>query len=457
MRDFRKPLIMMTPKSLLRHKLAVSSARRFHRRQPFPPHPVAISTRPPTARRERLVLCSGKLAYELMEARDAAGDSDVAIVRIEQLYPFPSEPLAQAAQGACPSWRRWSGRRKSRRTTAPGSSSRRCSRRCLADAGLEGMRPRYAGRDAARLAGDRPRQAPRGRAGGLDRRRRWAIAARPRDHAAASGAVKEDRWPPKSKFPTLGESITEGTLGAMAEEARRSGRGRRADRQPRNRQGRGRSALAGRRRAGRAAGQGRRHGRGRRGDRADRRGAALPPRALRRRPPPRRRPTRPAPARTPQLRERRAAADRRRPTTMRRSRRCRRRCAARCSNIMSIRRKIKGTGKDGRLTKDDVLAAAEGQKAAPAPRRLPPAARAQRRLRAAAAPAARRRAPRRARQDDAPAPDHRHAPQGSAEHRRDADHVQRRRHDRGDRGARAATRTCSRRSTASGSASWASS
>ena len=48
-RDFRKPLIMMTPKSLLRHKLAVSKRRRFHRRQPFPPHP----QRPQSAGRGR--------------------------------------------------------------------------------------------------------------------------------------------------------------------------------------------------------------------------------------------------------------------------------------------------------------------------------------------------------------------------------------------------------------------
>jgi 2-oxoglutarate dehydrogenase E1 component len=42
---------------------------------------------------KRLVLCSGKVAYDLMEARDAAGDKNTAIVRVEQLYPFPGEPL----------------------------------------------------------------------------------------------------------------------------------------------------------------------------------------------------------------------------------------------------------------------------------------------------------------------------------------------------------------------------
>ncbi len=42
---------------------------------------------------KRLVLCSGKLSYELMEARDKAGDRNTSIVRVEQLYPFPAEPL----------------------------------------------------------------------------------------------------------------------------------------------------------------------------------------------------------------------------------------------------------------------------------------------------------------------------------------------------------------------------
>jgi 2-oxoglutarate dehydrogenase E1 component len=91
-RDFRKPLIIMTPKSLLRHKLAVSTAGDFTGESHFKrllsdPNP------PRDADVKRLVLCSGKVAYELMEARDKAGDTSTAIVRVEQLYPFPSEPL----------------------------------------------------------------------------------------------------------------------------------------------------------------------------------------------------------------------------------------------------------------------------------------------------------------------------------------------------------------------------
>lgn len=93
LRSFRKPLIIMTPKSLLRHKLAVSKAEDFQGDTHFK----RILSDPNAAEdREtrRLVLCSGKVFYDLLEARDAAGDKDVQIVRIEQIYPFATEALA---------------------------------------------------------------------------------------------------------------------------------------------------------------------------------------------------------------------------------------------------------------------------------------------------------------------------------------------------------------------------
>ena len=91
-RTFRKPLIVMTPKSLLRHKLAVSNAADFQGDSHFK-RILSDPKAPADADVTRLVLCSGKVAYDLMEARDAAGDTETAIVRIEQLYPFPGEPL----------------------------------------------------------------------------------------------------------------------------------------------------------------------------------------------------------------------------------------------------------------------------------------------------------------------------------------------------------------------------
>ncbi|WP_109354892.1 2-oxoglutarate dehydrogenase E1 component [Sphingorhabdus sp. EL138] len=92
LRSFRKPLVIMTPKSLLRHKMAVSSAEEFQGDHHF--MRIKSDTNPPADKDiKRLVLCSGKVAYDLIEARDAAGDKNTSIVRIEQLYPFPAEPL----------------------------------------------------------------------------------------------------------------------------------------------------------------------------------------------------------------------------------------------------------------------------------------------------------------------------------------------------------------------------
>jgi 2-oxoglutarate dehydrogenase E1 component len=93
LRPFRKPLIIMAPKSLLRHKLAVSKAEDFMGEKHFMRILSDINPAPDKETR-RLVLCSGKVAYDLIEARDAAGDKNTQIVRIEQLYPFPTEALA---------------------------------------------------------------------------------------------------------------------------------------------------------------------------------------------------------------------------------------------------------------------------------------------------------------------------------------------------------------------------
>jgi len=93
LRSFRKPLIIMTPKSLLRHKLAVSKAEDFTGETHF--MRLLSDTNPaPDEQTKRIVLCSGKVAYDLIEARDAADDKDTQIVRVEQLYPFPTEALS---------------------------------------------------------------------------------------------------------------------------------------------------------------------------------------------------------------------------------------------------------------------------------------------------------------------------------------------------------------------------
>jgi 2-oxoglutarate dehydrogenase E1 component len=85
-------LVVLTPKSLLRSKHAVSRLEDFTGESHFR-RILSDPAAPKDAAIKRLVLCTGKLSYELMEARDAAGDKTTSIVRIEQLYPFPGEAL----------------------------------------------------------------------------------------------------------------------------------------------------------------------------------------------------------------------------------------------------------------------------------------------------------------------------------------------------------------------------
>ena len=86
-RPVRKPLIVMTPKSLLRHKLAVSSLDELANGK----FQLVIGEHRdlPAKKVQRVVLCSGKVYYDLLEDAEKRGVKDVAIVRVEQLYPFP--------------------------------------------------------------------------------------------------------------------------------------------------------------------------------------------------------------------------------------------------------------------------------------------------------------------------------------------------------------------------------
>jgi 2-oxoglutarate dehydrogenase E1 component len=90
-RRFRKPLVVMSPKSLLRHPRAVSALDELAQGR-F--HEVLDDPRPPTGDVRRLLLCAGKVFYALEAAREGAGGADLAIVRIEQLYPFPANEIA---------------------------------------------------------------------------------------------------------------------------------------------------------------------------------------------------------------------------------------------------------------------------------------------------------------------------------------------------------------------------
>ncbi len=89
-RQWRVPLIVMSPKSLLRHKQAVSSLEDLSEGS-F--HPVLDDRHAKIDKVERIILCSGKVYYDLANKRDSDQREDVAIVRIEQLYPFPEAAL----------------------------------------------------------------------------------------------------------------------------------------------------------------------------------------------------------------------------------------------------------------------------------------------------------------------------------------------------------------------------
>jgi 2-oxoglutarate dehydrogenase E1 component len=93
-RPVRKPLVAFTPKSLLRHKLAISSLEDLADGSFHPVLPEQDELDP--TRIERLIMCAGKVYYDLLERRREAGVDNVAIVRLEQLYPFPEVELSDA-------------------------------------------------------------------------------------------------------------------------------------------------------------------------------------------------------------------------------------------------------------------------------------------------------------------------------------------------------------------------
>ncbi|MEC7289969.1 MAG: 2-oxoglutarate dehydrogenase E1 component, partial [Pseudomonadota bacterium] len=101
-RDFRKPLVIMTPKSLLRHKLATSDFDDMNTKSSF--HRVLWDDADTPGREgkvklvaddkiRRVVLCSGKVYYDLFEAREESGADDIYLLRVEQFYPVPRKAL----------------------------------------------------------------------------------------------------------------------------------------------------------------------------------------------------------------------------------------------------------------------------------------------------------------------------------------------------------------------------
>ena len=103
-RDFRKPLIMMTPKSLLRNKLCVSNIEDFSKENTFhrvlwdhalDPKAEGFLKLKDKSKIRKVIMCSGKVYFDLLAAREKLKVDDVALYRIEQLYPFPAKALVK--------------------------------------------------------------------------------------------------------------------------------------------------------------------------------------------------------------------------------------------------------------------------------------------------------------------------------------------------------------------------
>ena len=101
-REFRKPLIIMTPKSLLRHKRCISNISEFITKSSF--HRVLEDDAYNLEKKliklkkdnkiKKVVICSGKIYYDLVEAREKYKNDTIVVIRLEQLYPFPAKTLA---------------------------------------------------------------------------------------------------------------------------------------------------------------------------------------------------------------------------------------------------------------------------------------------------------------------------------------------------------------------------
>ena len=146
-RNFRKPLIVMTPKSLLRHKACVSDladmgpGTTFHR---------LLDERDTQVRHgkvKRIVLCSGKLYYDLAAARDAAKAWDIEILRVEQLYPFPTKAVKEILSKTPKASVVWC--QEEPKNMGGWTFVRDYIEDIMAETGMQQQRLVYAGRDAA--------------------------------------------------------------------------------------------------------------------------------------------------------------------------------------------------------------------------------------------------------------------------------------------------------------------
>jgi len=146
-RNFRKPLIIMTPKSLLRHKQAVSKLADFGPGSTF--HRVMYCNDVPCDPKDakQVVLCSGKVYYDLAEEREKRGIKDVHFLRLEQLYPFPADALETELEPYRHCHLVWC--QEEPRNMGPWPFVADFIREVAAEAGVKDTRLRYTGRASA--------------------------------------------------------------------------------------------------------------------------------------------------------------------------------------------------------------------------------------------------------------------------------------------------------------------
>ncbi len=146
-RNFRKPLVVMTPKSLLRHKLAVSALADMAEGSSFRTVIPEIDEIAAPESVKRVVLCTGKVYYDLLAERREKGVSDVALVRLEQLYPFPANSLPLAIKPYVNAEVIWCQEEPA--NMGAWSFVDRRIEGVMTELGLKTSRPVYVGREAA--------------------------------------------------------------------------------------------------------------------------------------------------------------------------------------------------------------------------------------------------------------------------------------------------------------------
>ena len=154
-RNFRKPLIVMTPKSLLRHKRCISTIKDFTKKNSFhrilEDHAYLKESKLLELRKDKkikkVVMCSGKIYFDLIEAREKAKDDKTVFIRIEQLYPFPVKQLGKLLKRYQNAKFFWC--QEEPKNMGAWNTARHYIDRTLEIIRVKGEKVRYAGRNAA--------------------------------------------------------------------------------------------------------------------------------------------------------------------------------------------------------------------------------------------------------------------------------------------------------------------